>query len=226
MVRWGMVIDLDKCSGCQACGVACAAESNVAPGSPREAWKGRLIRWLQFLPQAEGTYPNVAAALQPMMCQQCDRPACTYVCPVSATYPNPQGIVAQIYWRCIGCRYCINACPYTTKWFNWWEPQWAGNTAKATNPDVELRQKGISEKCLFCSHRLQRAKERARAERRPLASHEYVPACVEACPTGAIVFGDLEDPQSEVSKLARSPRAFRVLEELGTKPKVIYLKST
>src|SRR3990172_992411 len=115
MVRWGMVIDLDRCSGCQNCGVACAAESNAPPGSPAEAWAGRTIRWLQFLPGVEGTYPNVAAALRPMMCQQCDRPACTYVCPVSATYPNPEGTVGQIYWRCIGCRYCVNACPYTLK---------------------------------------------------------------------------------------------------------------
>ncbi len=225
MPRWGMVIDLDKCSLCQACVVACATENNVALGSPEEAAMGRIIRWLQMLPQIEGQYPYLKARLLPMMCQHCDRPPCTYVCPVSATYKNPEGIVAQINWRCIGCRYCVNACPYTIKWFNWWKPQWPGQLVKSLNPDVEPRDKGVVEKCSFCNHRLQQAKEQARAEGRELRPEDYVPACVASCPTGAIVFGDLDDPESQVAKLSHSPRSFHLLEDLGTKPKVTYLKS-
>lgn len=225
MPRWGMVIDLDKCTGCQACVVACAAETNAPLGSPDIAAMGRLIRWMQILPKIEGEYPYITADMMPIMCQQCDAPACTYVCPVAATYRNHEGIVAQIYWRCIGCRYCVNACPYTLKWFNWWKPEWQGDTAKATNPDVELRDKGVTEKCCLCHHRLQAAKEKARAEGRKVRPDEYVPACVEACATRCIVFGDLDDPDSEVSRLSRSPRAFYLLEEVGTKPKVAYLKS-
>lgn len=226
MVQWGMVIDLDKCSGCQACVAACAMESSVPLGSAEEAALGRLIRWLQMLPRVQGRYPHLSASLTPMMCQHCERPPCTYVCPVSATYRNPEGNVAQIYWRCIGCRYCVNACPYTVKWFNYSDPVWPGGTAEATNPDVELREKGVTEKCGFCSQRLQRAKELARVEGRPLAPGEYVPACAEACPARAIVFGDLDDPESEAGRLARSPRAVRLLEDLGTRPNVIYLQST
>lgn len=223
MVRWAMVIDLEKCSGCQACGVACAAENNAPLGSPQEAGMGRLIRWLQMLPRMEGEYPHVRAEVIPMMCFQCERPPCTYVCPVAATYKNPQGIVAQVYWRCIGCRYCVNACPFTLKWFNWFQPRWPAAMAEATNPDVSLRDKGVTEKCTFCHHRLQQAKDRARAEGRPLRPEDYRPACVEACPQDALTFGDLDDPESDVARLARSPRAFRLLEELGTQPKVYFL---
>lgn len=226
MTRFGMVIDLDLCSGCAACSVACSTECNLPFGSAEEAAAGRLMRWLQVLPRVEGQYPRVHASLQPMMCQQCDKAPCTLVCPVSATYVNPQGIVAQVYWRCVGCRYCVNACPYTLKWFNWKDHEWPGATLDATNPDVEVREKGVTEKCCFCSHRLQRAKEAAKAEGRPIGADEYVPACVEACPTGGMVFGDLDDPESEVARRARDPRAYKVLEELGTAPKVIYLKST
>ncbi|MBI4243024.1 MAG: 4Fe-4S dicluster domain-containing protein [Planctomycetes bacterium] len=225
MTRLGMVIDLDKCSACQTCAVACNTENNAPPGTPQEAEESRLMRWLQFLPHFEGEYPHVSGQLTPMMCQQCERPPCTYVCPVSATYPTPDGIVAQIYWRCIGCRYCVNSCPYTMKWFNWWKPQWPGELKNGTNPDVELRDKGVTEKCTFCHTRLQHAKEKAKVEGRGIRTGEYLPACAEACPTNAIVFGDLDDPESEVAQLARDPRAYRYLEELGTKPKVIYLKS-
>jgi molybdopterin-containing oxidoreductase family iron-sulfur binding subunit len=139
---------------------------------------------------------------------------------VKATYLNPEGIVAQIFGRCIGCRFCMVACPYSAKYFNWRLYQKEG---PGQNPDVSVRPKGVVEKCTLCHHRLQRARERARAERRELIPGEYLPACAEVCPSRAIAFGDLDDPGSEVSRLARSPRAFRLQEELGTKPKVIYL---
>ena len=224
-MRWGMVIDLDRCINCQACAVACSTENNLSQGTPQEAAQDRIIRWLQFLPEVEGEYPHVAARLTPMMCQHCDDPPCTFVCPVSATYRSPDGTVGQIYWRCIGCRFCVNACPYTMKWFNWFVPKWPGETSKATNPDVELRDKGVTEKCCLCDHRLQRAKEQAKLEGRPLRPGDYLPACAESCPTEAIIFGDLDDRESEVSRQTRDQRAFTYLEELGTKPKVTYLKS-
>lgn len=225
MPKFGIVIDLDKCSGCQACSVACAMENNLPAGSADLAEAGRLLRWLQMLPQFEGEYPHYGGQVVPMMCQHCDRPPCTLVCPVSATYSSADGTVAQIYWRCIGCRYCVNACPYTMKWFNWFEPQWPGDLKDGTNPDVEIREKGVTEKCTFCHHKLQIAKERAKAEGRAIRPDEYVPACAMACPTEAIVFGDIEDPESDAFRKSRGARAFRFLEDLGTNPKVIYLKS-
>ena len=160
-----------------------------------------------------------------MMCQPCDDPPCTSVCPVSATYKNSEGQVAQIYDRCIGCRFCVNACPYTVKLFNWSKPEWPGRTADGTNPDVSLRDVGVTEKCSHCHHRLQGARDEARRKGRAVREQEYQPACAEACPTSAITFGDLDDPDSSVARKARDPRAFKYLEDLGTRPKVTYLKS-
>ncbi len=221
--KWGMVIDLDKCTGCGACVVACAVENNMMLGDANLAEQGRVIRWMHLLPLIEGEYPNIKARFMPMLCQHCDDPPCIYVCPVTATYKNPEGLVAQIYPRCIGCRYCVNNCPYTIKYFNWGDPVFPQPIPKGFNPDVAVRYKGIVEKCTFCHHRLQIAREKAKAEEREFKAEDYVPACVEACPAKAIYFGDLNDPESEVSKLAHSRRAFKLLEELGTDPKVIYL---
>lgn len=137
---------------------------------------------------------------------------------------NPEGIVGQVYDRCIGCRYCVNACPYTCKFFNWGEPEWPKEVQMPFNPDISVRYKGVVEKCLFCHQRLQRAKDKVREEGREIKEGDYVTACQGACPAQAIAFGDLNDPESEVSKLASNHRAFKMLEELGTNPKVIYLK--
>jgi molybdopterin-containing oxidoreductase family iron-sulfur binding subunit len=219
MALWGMVIDLDRCTGCQACVMACKAENNVPAVGAREAARGRIISWMQVLVEES----EERVRFLPRPCLQCDDPPCTKVCPVYATYRNPEGIVAQIYARCIGCRFCMAACPYNAKYFNWLRYQ---KEAPGQNPDVSVRPKGVVEKCTFCHHRLQRARERALAERRDLAPGEYIPACAEACPTRAIAFGDLSDPGGEVARLARSPRAFKLGEQLGTKPKVIYLSET
>ncbi len=220
MARWGLVIDLDRCTGCQACVVACKHENNVAFSTPDVAERGRLMTWVQIVPvETRG-----GSSMLPLMCQHCDRPPCTDVCPTSATYLNPEGIVAQIYPRCIGCRYCTNACPYAVKVFNWTAPEWPEPMTAMRNPDVSVRPKGVVEKCTFCHHRLMAARERARAAGRELAPDDYVPACVQTCPAEAMAFGDLDDPHSEVAALADSPRAFRWMEELGTKPKVIYLR--
>lgn len=221
MARWGMVIDLDRCTGCQACVIACKAENNVPAVGAKEAARGRVISWMQVLTEVEDhDQSGEKMRFVPRPCLQCDDPPCTKVCPVYATYRNPEGIVAQIYARCIGCRFCMAACPYNAKYFNWYRYQ---KESPGQNPDVSVRPKGVVEKCTFCHHRLQRARDRALAERRELAPGDYVPACAEVCPARAITFGDLNDPGSEVSRLAHSPRAFRLLEELGTKPKVIYL---
>ncbi len=220
MPLWGMVIDLDRCTGCQACVMACKAENNVPAVGPKQASRERIISWMQVLTEEDKEHPDGKLRFLPRPCLHCDDPPCTKVCPVYATYRNPEGIVAQIYARCIGCRFCMAACPYNAKYFNWHTYQKEG---PGQNPDVSVREKGVVEKCTFCHHRLQKARERALAENREIEPGEYVPACAEACPARAIVFGDLSDPNSEVAKLARSPRAFRLQEELGTKPKVIYL---
>lgn len=222
MSRWAMVIDLDRCTGCSACVVACKAENNIPPASG-ERGPRRAISWMELIEVVSGEYPDLKRRIIPRPCMQCDKPPCTKVCPVYATYKNEDGLVAQVYARCIGCRYCTNACPYTAKYFNWFEPRWPAEMMNCLNPDVSIRPKGVVEKCTFCHHRLQKAKDAARAENRPLRDGDYVPACVQTCPGGAMFFGDLDDPDSTAAKLAKSPRAFRLLEELGTEPKVIYL---
>jgi molybdopterin-containing oxidoreductase family iron-sulfur binding subunit len=218
-----MVIDLDKCTACQACVIACKAENNIPFSSPDEAGKNRVISWMTILPMTEGEYPDIRVRYVPRPCMHCDRPPCVKVCPVGATYKNNEGLIAQVYTQCIGCRYCTNNCPYTVKYFNWFKPEWPKEMEKYLNPDVSIRTKGVVEKCSFCHHRLQKAKDKAAAQNRPLEQGDYIPACAQTCPTEAISFGDLDDPRSTVSQLVRSPRVFRLLEELGTEPKVYYL---
>lgn len=215
--RWGMVIDLDLCTGCGACVIACKVENNIPfTGIDERDW-GTEIEWMSIL--------NYKGGALPVPCLHCDNPPCTKVCPVGATYVNEEGIVAQIWDRCIGCRYCQVSCPYERKFFNWKKPEWPDTYIQMLNPDVAPRPKGVVEKCTFCYHRIRKVKEKARDEKRNIRDEEvrYLPACAEACPTRAIVFGDLEDPNSLVSHLVKSPRAFRLVEHLGTKPKVIYL---
>lgn len=230
MARWGMVIDLDRCTGCQACVIACKAENNICAVGPEEAAKSRVISWMQMLPMPEeaesgagphGAEPSEAKQFVPRPCMHCDDPPCTKVCPVYATYKNPEGIVAQIYPRCIGCRFCMAACPYNAKYFNWRQ---YSDKEIGHNPDVSSRPRGVVEKCTFCHHRLQHARDVAAVEKRPLRPGDYNTACAEVCPAQAITFGDLDDHEGETARLARSPRAFRLLEALGTRPKVIYLK--
>lgn len=224
MARWSMVIDIDRCTGCQACVVACQVENNVPPAGADQAAAGRTISWMRLAPfqnGEHGTRPDLR--LVPIPCMHCDHPPCIKVCPVKATQIGEDGLVAQVYPRCIGCRYCTTACPYTVRQFNWRRPEWPQPMEKGLSPDVSVRPRGVVEKCTFCHHRMQKAKDKAVAENRPLHQGDYVPACVESCPAEAMVFGDLDDPRSDVTRLSQSPRAFRLLEELGTEPKVIYL---
>lgn len=223
MARWGMVIDLDKCVGCGTCMATCREENNVPTSGREMATHGRSIFWMDMLVITEGEYPNIKKRVLPRPCFHCDNPPCTRVCPVRATYINEEGLVAQIYNRCIGCRYCVNGCPYNAKYFNWSTPEFSPEERERLNPDVSVRSKGIVEKCSFCAHRLIHARERAAAENRELREGDYTPACGDTCPSQAISFGDLDNPYSEVSRLVHSVRAFTLLEDLGTRPKVYYL---
>lgn len=223
MPRWGMVIDLDRCNGCQACEIACRSENNIAVGGPRLSRENRTISWIKVRTEIRGDWPDLRARFVPTLCMHCDSPPCVRVCPTGATMIDEEGLVGQVYPRCIGCRYCANACPYTIKSFNWSSPVYPESALAGLNPDVSVRSVGVVEKCTFCHHRLQKAREQARVEGRPLREEDYVPACVESCPTGAMVFGDLDDPRHRAARLAQDPRVFRLLEDLGTEPKVYYL---
>ena len=226
-VKWGMVIDIDKCTGCGACVIACQAENNIPPATtPFD--RLRTLHWLIIYKLSNNkTGTDYDEAYLPRPCMQCGNPSCASVCPVVATTKDEEGgIVSQIYPRCIGCRYCMAACPYHARVFNWFDPVWPDGMEKTLTPFVSTRPRGVVEKCTFCHHRYQMAKEKARAEgKNPLDLEEdaYQPACVEACPTGAIVFGNLNNPKHKVAKLAKSRYAFRLLEKLGTEPQVYYL---
>lgn len=222
--RWGMVVDLDRCTGCQACVVACYAENNIPVVGEKEASARRTLHWIRIERYWEGTYPNVKARFMPVLCQQCTEAPCEPVCPVFATYHTPEGLNAQVYNRCIGVRYCAIACPYKVRQFNWFAPEFPEPLEQQLNPDVTVRVGGIIEKCTFCVQRIRRVDLDAGAENRNIADGDIQPACVQSCPPSALIFGDLNDPNSRVSRLARSNRAFRLLDFLGTDPAVIYLK--
>jgi Fe-S-cluster-containing dehydrogenase component len=214
--RWGMAIDLDRCTGCQACVAACHAENNLSVSNPEQAAKGRAVHWIRVDRYYEGEFPDVRVKYRPVLCQQCDEAPCEPVCPVYATYKNPEGLNVQVYNRCVGTRYCANNCPYSVRFFNWFDPEWPEPLQLQHNPDVSIREGGVMEKCTFCIQRIKRAEEDG--------TNDIQPACVQSCPAEAMVFGDLNDPESKVSALAGSGRATRFLEELGTKPKVFYLE--
>ncbi len=231
--KYGMVIDLDKCTGCGACMVACMQENNV-PFRKDESEKILSITWLRVYKLDNGKpYPDTDICYLPRPCMHCSgvgehgHSPCVSVCPATATdYSMETGIVSQIYTRCFGCRYCMAACPYHVRHFNWWDPVWPSGMEKSLNPNVSVRMRGVVEKCNFCFQRYQVAKEKAFAEgRTEIEEHEYQPACAEACPANAITFGDLLNPKHAVYKLKQDPRAFRLLEKLQTNPKVYYLSS-
>ena len=222
-----MVIDLDKCTGCMACSVACQAENNISFRAD-ETNKLRSITWLEvYYLQNDKDYADHQFTYLPRPCMHCDAPhhaPCTFVCPVNATTRDEEnGIVTHIYPRCIGCRYCIVACPYHARDFNWWDPEWPKPMESMLSPEVSTRMRGVVEKCTFCHHRLNNARSKAYLEGADPKTVTYMPACAEACPTKAISFGNLLDPQSEVAKLSKDTRSFRLLKKLRTEPKVYYL---
>ncbi len=221
--RWAMAIDLDRCTGCSACVVACHAENNLPLSDPESAAVGRAVHWIRIDRYYEGTFPDIKLKYMPVLCQQCDDAPCEPVCPVYATYQTADGLNAQIYNRCVGTRYCGNNCPYSVRFFNFYAPSWPEPLDLQFNPDVSVRPGGVMEKCTFCVQRIKRARLDAMHEGRPMADGDVQPACAQSCPAEAIVFGDLNDPESKVSRKAGSARATRLLEDLGTKPKVFYL---
>ena len=230
--KWVMVVDIDRCTGCQACVVACQSENNVPINEEGIFNQRRAIEWIRIERYWEGEFPNVKARFIPILCQQCTDAPCEPVCPVYATYHNAEGLNVQVYNRCIGTRFCANNCPYQVRYFNFWEPQWPESLKNQLNPDVTVRSRGIMEKCTFCVQRIRRAQRKAKAEGRPLKDGDrgLNPACVNACPTGALTFGNLHDPESKVAKMvekeleAEDGRGYQLLESLGTHPNVIYLK--
>jgi len=236
MERWGMVIDLDKCVGCQACTIACKSENNVPYGSPKEEQRMQEIFWNKVIAVSKGEYPTASIEIIPMPCMHCEHPPCVTVCPAKATYKREDGIVMQNFRRCIGCKYCIVACPYGSRSFNYKEQEEQEYHRPDLPPDLGLDSKayigpwpfprrthGVVEKCTFCFHRIDEAKKKIEAGEEIEIGLDVVPACVEACPSGARVFGDLEDPASAVSKLLASRDSFKLREEMDTEPKVFYL---
>ncbi len=223
--QWGMAIDLDRCSRCQACVVACAVENNVAPLGPQHAGSARPIHWMDVLDPGTRSW-ELGPWPAPIPCMHCERPECVKVCPVGACYRSDDGIVAQIWDRCIGCRACMVACPYGRRSYNWTAPEWPGGDASAANPDVALRPVGVVEKCTLCQHRIRAVMERARLDDEPAEdeSLQRLPACAGACPSRAITFGDRSDPESALAKLAESERAVFLLAHLGTHPRIFYLR--
>ncbi len=229
--KWGMVIDVDTCIGCQACVVACQSENNIPINTEELYNQRRAVQWIRIERYWEGEFPNVKARFIPVLCQHCSDAPCEPVCPVFATYHNAEGLNVQVYNRCIGTRFCANNCPYHVRFFNFWEPSWPESLKNQLNPDVTVRSRGIMEKCTFCIQRIRRSTRDAKLEERELedGARELNPACVNACPTDTLVFGDLNDPDSRVAKmnekeLGEHGRGYHLLEELGTEPNVLYLK--
>ena len=230
--HWGMTIDLNSCIGCNTCVIACQAENNIPVVGKQEVKNRRIMHWLKIDRYYSDTPEDPKVFFQPLPCMHCDNAPCENVCPVSATNHSSEGLNQMAYNRCIGTKYCINNCPYKVRRFNWFRytnnQKFDYHTASdlgrlVLNPDVTVRERGVVEKCSFCVQRIQEKKLQAKLENRQLKDSEIKTACMQACPAGAIVFGNLKDKNSKVSQLMESQRNYHLLEELHTLPSVGYL---
>lgn len=230
--HWGLAVDLTACVGCNSCVIGCQAENNIPVVGKDEVYRRRIMHWIRIDRYYTGEPSDPGVSFQPLMCQHCDNAPCENVCPVSATNHSSEGLNQMSYNRCIGTKYCINNCPYRVRRFNWY--QYTGNKKfdlntsndlgkMVLNPDVTVRDRGVVEKCSFCAQRIQEVKLKAKLENRIIADGEIQPACVQACPAEAMVFGNLKDKNSMVSRKFSDPGNYHLLEQLHTLPSVGYL---
>jgi anaerobic selenocysteine-containing dehydrogenase/Fe-S-cluster-containing dehydrogenase component len=226
--KWGLAVDLARCTGCSACVTACYAENNIPWVGEDEVRRGREMSWMRIERYWEGGDDGapVEARFIPVMCQHCDNAPCEPVCPVYASYQTPDGLNAQVYNRCVGTRYCGNNCPYKVRYFNWYayaQKAFPEPFNLQLNPEVTVRARGVMEKCTFCIQRIRGAQHTARLEDRAVRDGDIVTACAQACPSGALVFGNVRDPESRVARIMADPRGYHVLEDINVRPAVTYL---
>jgi molybdopterin-containing oxidoreductase family iron-sulfur binding subunit len=221
--RWAMAINLNTCIGCNACTIACQAENNIPSVGKEQVIAGREMHWIRVDRYYEAQGKQEKTLFQPVPCMHCENAPCEYVCPVEASVHDSEGLNLQVYNRCVGTRFCSQNCPYKVRRFNFLQYSSREETLKAQkNPEVTVRMRGVMEKCTYCVQRITRARIEAEKEGRRIRDGEVITACQAACPTGAIVFGDLNDPKSAINEHKRSPLGYDLLAELNTRPRTSY----